>query len=162
MTIAVVRELADSPAVLCSAAELIETNGLHKWDGWPGAFQGYEWKPGIPLCTLAALTIACGKTDIQAIKTTPAIHAVIAYLTGNANAYAGLAVGADRYTEISNWSDSPDTTTADVVGVLRKVADIETARIAASLPVAAPELVIEAGEPVAEPNEQETADASRA
>lgn len=129
MTVAVITDLSDSPAVLTAAADLIEANGLHKWDRWPGAVRGEPWEPGMPLCALAALCMVCGKSEAGAIEDTPAVRALIAYITGNANAYVGFSAGQYRYYEVSNWADKRGTTQTDVVDALRKVADTETARI---------------------------------
>ena len=137
MTVAVVTDLSDSPAVLRGAADLIEANGLQKWANWEGAHNGdreeLAWEPGMPLCALAALFLVSGKDSASAIEATPAVHALVAYLSGNANMYAGFSAGRHRYYEISNWSDKRTTSQADVVGVMRKVAEIEESRITTEL-----------------------------
>jgi hypothetical protein len=43
--------------VLLAAADLIERNGLHKGEEWPGADRGEEWHPGDPCCVLGAIAL---------------------------------------------------------------------------------------------------------
>jgi hypothetical protein len=46
--------------VLLAAADLIERNGLHDGEEWPGADRGEEWHPGDPCCVLGAIALVTG------------------------------------------------------------------------------------------------------
>lgn len=46
--------------VLLAAADLIERNGLHRDELWPGASKGLPRKPGDPCCVMGAIEAVTG------------------------------------------------------------------------------------------------------
>lgn len=132
----VVEDITDTPAVLRAAAELIERNGLNKWDAWPGAGTGTPWEPGMPCCPLGAIVLVCGGNSAWQIKHNPAVSALVKHLSGNRNVCQDMVGGsyASRYYEVSLWSDHRLTTIEQVVATVRAAAEVEQAsRDAASV-----------------------------
>lgn len=88
--------------VLLAAADLIERNGLHKGDYWPGARHLQPYSLGDPTCVLGACRVVTGMPRVR-----DDVFDRLYDITGS----------------ISLWSDSH--TQAEVVETLRAVATSE-------------------------------------
>lgn len=88
--------------VLLAAADLIERNGLHKGELWPGALKGLPRKPGDPCCVMGAIEAVTGvRANVGSLDLVKRLRRSV-----------GFAVDI--------WSD--DSTQTEVVTTLRAVA----------------------------------------
>lgn len=104
-------EVAD---VLDGAADVIERDGWHQGDFYPG-HQGYVWDgggEGLPKCARAAV-YAAGAVGI--CQHEAAMRALAA------------AAGRDLWWTIATWNDAPERTEQEVLDAFRKAAKHERA-----------------------------------
>lgn len=104
--------------VLNSAADLIERDGLHKGDYWPGQRDGTPCQPGVPCCVHGALAVASGLTVLPVVfPPLPAAN----ILRWNLRNQQGVWV-----VHLADWNDAEERTAEDVVTALRAAAEFES------------------------------------
>jgi hypothetical protein len=101
---------ADRAAVCDAAADLLLTHGWHQGDRWPGGKDEVPWRPGLPLCLMAALRVA-------ADTTLPELRPGLLML--DLRPVVGRAVGATLFP--ASWNDADGRTVDDVIDVLRRL-----------------------------------------
>jgi hypothetical protein len=102
--------------VLYAAADLIEVNGLHQGDYWPGAGEDKRYVLGDPTCTFGACAVVLGVEYPWAADMPDVVEDITDTL--------GEVVGE----WVPGWNDAPDQTAERVVSVLRACALMVAAR----------------------------------
>lgn len=101
--------------VLSDAADLIERNGLHKGEYWPGAGRGVTYQGG-PCCVVGALLVALRVFDSESEVCDETVQCAL-------DAIKMVVYGTVSSSQfVASWNDRPDQTAEQVVSALRDAA----------------------------------------
>lgn len=109
---------ADRAAALLDAADLIERDGLHKGDYWPGRATQAPYEPGMPCCAMGAIAVASGATmpggEFDTAEVIPAACDLGRYINRERSPATGML--------LHHWNDAKDRTAGSVAATMRAAA----------------------------------------